>query len=62
MQFSASQHIDKPPEDVYRIICDFGYWVPKVDADLVSMTKTTDDPLGAGTKWLEVLKVPGSTI
>ena len=62
MRISASEQIDKPPEDVYRIVCDFGYWVPKVDADLVSMTKTTDDPLGAGTKWLEVLKVPGSTI
>ena len=62
MQISPGEHIDRPPEDVYRVICDFGYWVPKVDADVVSMTKTTDGPLGAGAKWLEVLKLPGSTI
>ena len=62
MQLSATKHIDRPPENVYRIICDFGYWVPKADADVVSMTLTTDGPLGARTKWLEVLKVPGSTI
>jgi hypothetical protein len=34
--------------------------VPK--EDVVSMTKTTDTALGAGTNWLEVLKVPGSII
>ena len=29
MQVNASKHIDKPPADVYRIICDFGCWVLK---------------------------------
>ncbi len=62
MRINASQHIDKPVEDIYRIICDSGYRVPEADADVVSMTRTTDAPVGAGAKWLEVLKVPGSTI
>ncbi len=62
MKLDASKHIDKPPDHVYRIGCDFGYWVPKVDADVVSMNKTTDGALGIGTRWLEVLKVPGSTV
>ena len=62
MRINNSEHIDKPVEDVYRIICDFGYWVPKADSDIVSMNKTTDVPLGPGTKWVEVLKVPGSVV
>ena len=62
MRFSVSTYIDRLPEDIYRIICDSGYWVPKADPDVVSMTKTTDGPPGTGTKWLEVLEVPGSKV
>jgi hypothetical protein len=62
MRINNSEHIDKPFEDVYRIICDFGYWVPKADSDIVSMNKATDAPLGPGTTWVEVLKVPGSVV
>ena len=62
MKLVVSKHIDKPPEHVYRIICDFGRWVSKADADVVSMNTTTDVALGIGTKWLDVPKVPGSTV
>ena len=62
MKINNSQHIKKPPEDVFRIVSDFKYWLEKADPDVVSVIKQTDGPIGVGTKWIESLKVPMSTV
>ena len=61
MKVNTQQHIEKSPAEVFRIISDFGYWVGKVDPDVLSMVKQTEGPIGVDTKWIETMKVPGST-
>lgn len=62
MKVNTRQYIEKPPADIFRIVSDFGRWVPMADSDVISMTKQTDGPIGVDTKWVESMKVPGSTI
>lgn len=61
MRVVTSQHIKKPSSAVFDTISDFGLWVKAVDPDVVSMDREGEGPIGVDSRWLEVLKVPGST-
>lgn len=58
MQVQVTQTVSISPEEAYRIVCDMAYFIPAVDADVISTEKQTPGPLRIGSRWAESIRVP----
>ena len=61
MKITVTEHIGKPPGEVFRMVSDLNYLLENVDPDVISTRKTSEGQIGVGTTFLEVLKIPMST-
>lgn len=55
----ASATIQRPPDDIYRIVSDMKYVLEAIDPDVESVVKTSAGPIGIGSTWTETLRAPG---
>lgn len=59
MLIQLTERINAPAEDVFALVTDFGYTLPKIDRDMIAVEQLTDGPVGVGTRWRETFRGPG---
>lgn len=62
MKVDVVQHIHRSPGDIYRLVSDMAYLLPRIDEGVVSVTKQIEGPLRAGTVWNETARGFGMTV
>ena len=62
MKIRVTEHIAKPSREVFQMVSDLNYFLENVDPDVISTRKTSEGPIGIGTTFLQVLKLPMSTV
>jgi hypothetical protein len=62
MQFTFTQRVSLGPADAFTLVSSFGYTLPKIDQDMIAVTRLpegADGPVGKGSRWRERFTGPG---